>query len=227
MWQQGSLYKHFRTVTQSTPRRDDCTTNRATSLNHILRSVGRRTLVMNCEIPGTPQSQMLEPLTGLFLHRSHRQVHHLSCQGFQHFLCRPLYVLSSLMSMAFQQHSLKRECPNFPGHDMVQERAASPMQLPCRAVYQHHSSVDPTQLNGLRSLRWLQHLELDVRPIVSCGLRPSHRDEVVVDARAVCVFVWCNVILPDNRVSHCADAEVSVRGSGSGNLRTQARQVSV
>ena len=41
-----------------------------------------------------------------------------------------------------------------------------------------------------------------------------------------CVFVWCNVILPDSTVSHCADAEASVRGSGSGTRRTQLRQVS-
>ena len=39
------------------------------------------------------------------------------------------------------------------------------------------------------------------------------------------VFVWCR--LPDNSVSYCADAEVSVRGGGSGNRRTQGRQLSV
>ena len=41
------------------------------------------------------------------------------------------------------------------------------------------------------------------------------------------VFVWCNVTLQNNSVSSCADAEVSLRGSGSGNRRTQVRQVSV
>ena len=41
------------------------------------------------------------------------------------------------------------------------------------------------------------------------------------------VFVWCTVMLPDDRVSYFADAEVSVRGSGSGSRRTQVRQVSV
>ena len=37
------------------------------------------------------------------------------------------------------------------------------------------------------------------------------------------VCVWCNVILPDNGVSYCADADASVRGSGSGNRRTQGK----
>ena len=41
------------------------------------------------------------------------------------------------------------------------------------------------------------------------------------------VFVWCNVVLPDKSVINCADAEVSVRGSGSGNRLIQVRQVSV
>ena len=39
----------------------------------------------------------------------------------------------------------------------------------------------------------------------------------------VSVFVWCNVILPENHVSYCEDAKVSVRGSGSGNRRTQEK----
>ena len=46
------------------------------------------------------------------------------------------------------------------------------------------------------------------------------------------VFVWCNVVLPDNSLSYRADmkvrerqvAEESVRGGGSGNRRTQAKK---
>ena len=34
-------------------------------------------------------------------------------------------------------------------------------------------------------------------------------------------------MLPDNSASSCADVEVSVRGSGSGNRRTQEKQVTV
>ena len=41
------------------------------------------------------------------------------------------------------------------------------------------------------------------------------------------VFVWCNAILRDTNASRREDAEVSVRGSGSGNRRAQVRQVSV
>ena len=40
----------------------------------------------------------------------------------------------------------------------------------------------------------------------------------------LCLF---NATLPDHSTSYCADAEVSVRGSGSGNHRTQVRQTSV
>ena len=41
------------------------------------------------------------------------------------------------------------------------------------------------------------------------------------------VFVWCNAILRDTNASRREDAEVSVRGSGSGNRRAQVKQVSV
>ena len=41
------------------------------------------------------------------------------------------------------------------------------------------------------------------------------------------MFVWCDVIMPDNSVSCCADAEMSVRDGGSGNRRAQVKRVRV
>ena len=88
--------------------------------------------------------------------------------------------------------------------------------------------------DGARRCDPSNEVQFRTRPVVPICLFTKATQPQPVHSSIRCtssVFVWCSVILPDNKREswrRCnAGAERSGRGSGSGNRRTQVRQVSV